>query len=952
MTTQQIKPRSETVTQSDWPYPGSRWWKFDFHTHTPASKDTHAWQKAIGSTDEVTPKQWLLRYMAAGIDCVAVTDHNSGDWIDRLQDAYKEMEQQTNEGSPPDGFRELTIFPGVEISVNGGFHLLAIFDPEDTTRTISNLLATVGYGGTPGDSDEVTTKSPKEVLQAVMDSGGIPIPAHADQNKGLLQVDPGTRKSKLDANTLRQVINVEGLLAVEWGDISSLMPACVKEQQASRLTKILGSDCHSFQGNSAPGSRFTWIKMETPAIEGLRLALLDGNDISVQRVQCGNEDSLTPFATPTHFITKIEIETARYMGNDLAENLEFNPCYNAVIGGRGTGKSTIIHALRLAYRREEELELLAGPLDQFKHFSRPVKERDGGGALRDNTEIRVEINQDGVLHLLRWRCDGNGECVEEREGDADWKPSRNPHINKERFPVRIFSQGQIAAMAGENRQALLGVIDEAAGVGDLDREFEKEKNQYFTQQAKLRELHAQMQRRAELERKREELNQKINTLSQSPHAELLKDHQQCCKQQNEVAIIWEQLQKMPGRIELLTEELYLDDWPEKIFDGERDADMLAWRADADHILKAARDGLTQVVRTLDEKVRKLRDDDRLANWQQRVKKTQKDYEALQASLTEQGISDPQAFSHLIQQRQLLGEKLKQLGRIQQEYVNLQAVNATQWLKVLDARVAITQKRKEFLTKLSDNDFVRIDVIGFGFDARNIERNLRALLEIQNEHFEKDILLMEDQKPTGGLAGQLATDDKTDDKKNILEDIKQKLINIDDNFGGRFRKYLDRKLQRAEFADHIRCWFPDDDLRIEYSRRGDGHDWSAITQGSQGQRSAALLAFLLAFGNEPLILDQPEDDLDNNLIYDLIVRQIRENKQRRQLIIVTHNPNVVVNGDAEMVHVLDFQNGQCRRVKHGALQNKAVREEVCRIMEGGREAFARRWARLGRDIRDV
>ena len=55
-----------------WPYPGARWWKFDFHTHTPASKDTGAWQAAIGTPVELTPQKWLLKYMAAGIDCVPV----------------------------------------------------------------------------------------------------------------------------------------------------------------------------------------------------------------------------------------------------------------------------------------------------------------------------------------------------------------------------------------------------------------------------------------------------------------------------------------------------------------------------------------------------------------------------------------------------------------------------------------------------------------------------------------------------------------------------------------------------------------------------------------------------------------------------------------------------------------------------------------------------------------
>ena len=141
--------RSETViryaemtthSRESWPYPGSRWWKFDFHAHTPASRDATAWQQAIGTESEVTPKRWLLEFMKAGIDCVAVTDHNSGEWIDRLKNAYSEMRGHAKRGKPPDGFRRLTLFPGVEISVNGGFHLLAIFDPAASTASITRVL--------------------------------------------------------------------------------------------------------------------------------------------------------------------------------------------------------------------------------------------------------------------------------------------------------------------------------------------------------------------------------------------------------------------------------------------------------------------------------------------------------------------------------------------------------------------------------------------------------------------------------------------------------------------------------------------------------------------------------------------------------------------------------------------------------------------------------------------
>ena len=88
-------------------------------------------------------------------------------------------------------------------------------------------------------------------------------------------------------------------------------------------------------------------------------------------------------------------------------------------------------------------------------------------------------------------------------------------------------------------------------------------------------------------------------------------------------------------------------------------------------------------------------------------------------------------------------------------------------------------------------------------------------------------------------------------------------------------------------------------------------------------------------------------VDNHLIYELVVRQIRKNKNRRQIVVAPHNPNIVVNGDAEMLHALDFVAGQCKVVRAGSLQDKAMREEVCRVMEGGREAFGRQCRRLGR-----
>lgn len=331
-------------------YPGARWWKFDFHTHTPASLDTTAWRKAIGTPDETTPEKWLLKYMAAEIDCVAITDHNSGAWVDELKKAYAAMRT-----SRPVGFRALYLFPGVEISAHGGIHLLAIFGPEANASDIAMLLGRVGYDGTTGGADGTTRKGLAEVVKAIIESDAIPIPAHADKAKGLLLLehDDGV-KAALDHNTLVQVFGTTGLLAMEIVSRTTPKPKSYIDAKLN-WAEVLGSDCHSFRGEAVPGSRYTWVKMATPSREGLRLALLDGQDISIRRSD--DAEKFFPNNLPEHYIESLEISDARCMGRgDKPAKFEFNPYFNAVVGGRGTGKSTVVHALRLAYRREKEID--------------------------------------------------------------------------------------------------------------------------------------------------------------------------------------------------------------------------------------------------------------------------------------------------------------------------------------------------------------------------------------------------------------------------------------------------------------------------------------------------------------------------------------------------------------------------------------------------------------------
>lgn len=314
-----------------WSWNGARWWKFDFHTHTPASDDYGKGPHQAGLRQR-TPVEWLLDYMRAGIDCVAVTDHNSGAWIDPLKRALAQLESER-----PEGFRLIRLFPGVEISVNGGVHVLAIFDGGRTTSDVDSLLGAVGFNGVKGTSDTVTTKSFSEVALAVQQAGGIAVPAHADGENGLF---------KLQGTTFAQALDCRAVFAIEVVDLSSGKPPLYQDRNL-RWTEVLGSDSHHPTGQSEqryPGSHFTWVKMGTPSIEGLRLALLDGS-LSVGRSDRVSED---PNSYAPLVIEAVGVTQARYMGRSRTFELELNPWLNAIIGGRGTGKSTLIEFLRVA----------------------------------------------------------------------------------------------------------------------------------------------------------------------------------------------------------------------------------------------------------------------------------------------------------------------------------------------------------------------------------------------------------------------------------------------------------------------------------------------------------------------------------------------------------------------------------------------------------------------------
>jgi len=180
--------------------------------------------------------------------------------------------------------------------------------------------------------------------------------------------------------------------------------------------------------------------------------------------------------------------------------------------------------------------------------------------------------------------------------------------------------------------------------------------------------------------------------------------------------------------------------------------------------------------------------------------------------------------------------------------------------------------------------------------------------------------------------------KTDEAMNSnnleidLTDIRKQLTNLGNSVK------MKKSTSYSDLYNSILDKFFDIGLRIEFGGK-------SLNDLSMGERAIVLLKILLALDDKPLLIDQPEEHLDNKYIYNELKPAFKSAKMRRQIIIATHNANLVVNTDAEQIIVAEYKDGTLSYTE-GSLENYAIRESIKTILEGGDEAFKKREEKYG------
>jgi DNA repair exonuclease SbcCD ATPase subunit len=163
-----------------------------------------------------------------------------------------------------------------------------------------------------------------------------------------------------------------------------------------------------------------------------------------------------------------------------------------------------------------------------------------------------------------------------------------------------------------------------------------------------------------------------------------------------------------------------------------------------------------------------------------------------------------------------------------------------------------------------------------------------------------------------------------------------------DFGSNSHELFQHIQENHDHWEKIRCSRVQDtvDMKLFWA---DGSSAGSIAEGtlSDGQRNTAALALLLAQDGGPLVIDQPEDELDSNFMFRELIPMLRNVKSKRQLIMATHNANLPVNGDAELVYAFEAREGKGESLSCGGLDQASVTKAVLDIMEGTEEAFRRR-----------
>lgn len=918
-------------------YKGTRWYKCDLHLHTSASK--------CFIDEDVTAEMWVEKAIEKGLDCVAVTDHNTAGMIDEIKEAAKA--------------KGLTVFPGVEITCDTAkIHLLVYFDTDKGKQEVEDFLITCGVDRTEfGEQNAATAKSIFDIAKIADEMGAMVIPAHIDEYSGLGVVSSDNLEKffALDYINAVQLVHPEFLdsnitkdnyseLVDKFSDSygeGSIDESIVKQwHNAARHALSNNQAVLAFSDNPSDiksskhglfgiGSNYTWIKMdETPSLEGLRQAFL----LSKIRVKGRFESPDRPYDTPDLWIKSLKISNTHITDDENPLVVDFSPQLTTIIGGRGSGKSSILRFIRGVLGQKEELDGLEEIQSDQENFYKRYDRNAKNGVLTEQSTVEIEFVRSNVIHKITATniTDTSQEITIQKFNSrtASWEEIENPQYIMF-FELEQYAQKQIYEIAQEPN-SLISRIDKAIpAMQKLKEDRDMARSNFLEKSASIRTISQQISNKERLMTELRDLEDRIFRFNESGISALIAEKEKY-KQ----------------------EEVLLNSLPELVLDKENQLNQFIedWQIEeidfsdfhADHVEK-----IVSLTKSTQDKIRDIKSE--LTQLSNKITQIREEYEdAIQnsawkldydshlstfnqkkAELEQEGINDLSNFEALSSQKSEKEEKIRTINEIESTLTTEQEEKAVLKSEYIDHCKKITKARKEFVDDVLNGQKVKININAFRNRADFVQR-LRSILK-KETGFQNDIDALSEICFSGNVEVKIRSV-----KDKILRIKKGE--SVDGIRDTRFLQHI-RSLSDSDI-DELDLMMPEDEVNVKYKPEN-SNAFKPLSTASAGQKTTAILTFILSYGDVPLILDQPEDDLDNKLVYELIVDSLKETKENRQIIIVTHNANIPVNGDAEYIVSMNSESKRLQVLCTGSVEDSKIKKEVCDVMEGSEYAFQMR-----------
>lgn len=925
---------------------GNRWYKCDLHIHTPVSKcfaDSH-----------VTAEHWVQACIDKGLEVVAVTDHNSGNYIDQIMEAA----QGTN----------LTVFPGVEITCDTSkVHLLILFDKDKRASDINAFLHYCGIQDHKFAEQDATTEVSETIFtvaEKAHNRGAIIIPAHIDEYNGISETSYQMMESFLNKPYINgvQVVNEEIYNHQKYPTIQERLnilaeryPSLNEEKvknwsNAVKLSKEKNKAILTFSDNpSGPkqsthglwgiGNRYTWIKMEeNVSLESLRQALL----IPQQKIRNDFDHQSYPYVKPEFLFKGLVVQnTILNPGKSL--NIPFNPQLNSIIGGRGTGKSAIIRIIRGLLNNNNDLidfrELLEEQTNFFKQSETSRIGDENKGILTSDSIIELHLerlNRTYKIVFSNFQKDQFTKTVYKINTEGVAEISDETILDL--FDAEIYSQKQIYNIA-TRPNALREKIDQSIPtLNELNNSIEETINKYFITSNKIRNIKNRIDKESRILTEKIDIEERLLSFKEKGYQNILNAQKGAESDNLLLQRVINDLEKKEGRIQEYIQEFTYINYDSFEFTEEANEELREILAGNSTEFQEAINKLTEVSTTLVKIKDSFFQAINNSTWKKQFDTVKSDFKTLQEELSPNELNDIENIESLSNQLKIKEQELENIQKDKQEIVSLTVEIKNISDSYLELRKKVTLERKNFLQSvLADTPNIKIDVKAFR-DSENYENKLREILQ-------RPDTFIEDFQAINEIVFRGQVEAKIEDLRNIIINIRESGQNYE-GFSGRFNTLI--KGINDEQIDKVNLLYPEDKIEVHY-RANDASDFKSISNASAGQKTSAILTFLLSYGNAPLLLDQPEDDLDNQLIYELIVDRLSHSKNKRQIIVVTHNANIPVNGDSEWVIAMNSESKDIEVLCEGAIENPRVKDAICTIMEGGSDAFKLRAKRYKLEI---